>query len=87
MYKISFTNTYIKHLQKLTKNEQKQVARKLSMLANNPAYPSLRTKLVKGQNGIWESSVNMDIRILWKYKGKTIIVTLDVGHHDIFNTF
>ena len=87
MYKISFTNAYIKHLKKLSQPEQRQVAKKLALLAENPAYPSLRTKLVKGQDGIWESSVNMDIRIIWRYKGTTIIATLDVGHHDILKKF
>lgn len=28
-----------------------------------------------------EMSVNMDIRILWKYKDNVIILLLDVGHH------
>ena len=30
---------------------------------------------------MFEMSVNMDIRILWKYENGVIILLLDVGHH------
>jgi len=57
------------------------VLNKLKLLINDPFYPSLRTKKVQGTDGIFEMSVNMDIRILWKYEGDIIILLIDVGHH------
>ena len=82
-FKIVFTKTFEKSLKKLTLAEQKQVANKLKILQTSPFHPSLRTKKIKGFDGLFECSVNMDIRILWRYEGTEIIITLDVGHHSV----
>lgn len=57
----------------------------MSILGRDPFYPSLRTKKMKGYFGEYESSVNMDIRIIWQFDDddNEIIVALDVGHHDV----
>ena len=81
MYKLKYTKEFEKNLKSLTKQEQKLVANKLKLLIQNPFYPSLRTKKVQGLDNIFEMSVNMDIRILWKYENGIIILLLDVGHH------
>lgn len=81
MYELKYTNEFARDLQRLTKAEQKQVASKLKLLVQDPFYPSLRTKKVQGLDGIFEMSVNMDIRILWRYENGVIILLLDVGHH------
>lgn len=86
-YKLSFTPGYLKRIRKLSAAERKQVSKKLELLAENPAYPSLRTKILRGHSGVWESSVNMDIRLIWKYKGDTIIVMVDIGHHDVLKKY
>ena len=36
---------------------------------------------------MFEFSVNMDIRVIWEYDGETLILLLDIGHHDILNQF
>jgi len=82
-FKIVFTKTFEKSLKKLTPAEQKQVAIKLKLLQTSPFRSSLRTKKIKGFDGLFECSVNMDIRILWRYEGTEIIITLDVGHHSV----
>jgi len=82
-FKIVVTKTFEKSLKKLTHVEQKQVASKLKLLHANPYHPSLRTKKIKGLKDLFECSVNMDIKILWKYEGTDIIITLDIGHHSI----
>ena len=84
-YKIVATRTFEKSLKRLTPIEQKQVAEKLKILQTNPRHSSLRTKKIKGFEGLFECSVNMDIRILWRYEGSEIIVILDIGHHSILN--
>lgn len=30
---------------------------------------------------------NMDVRVIWEYDGDTLILLLDIGHHDILNQF
>ena len=81
MYKLKYTKEFEKNLKSLTSQEQKLVANKLRLFVRNPFYPSLRTKKVQGLDNVFEMSVNMDIRILWKYENGIIILLLDVGHH------
>lgn len=81
MYKLKYTKIFEKDLKKLSRSEQKAVAQKLKILVENPFYPSLRTKKVQGLNNVFEMSVNMDIRILWKYENNVIILLIDIGHH------
>ena len=84
-YRIVFTKNFEKSLKKLTPIEQKTVAIKLKRLQINPTHPSLRTKKIQGFNDLFECSVNMDIRILWRYEGSKIIITLDIGHHSVID--
>lgn len=81
MYKLKYSKTFEKGLKKLSASEQRSVAQKLKVLMENPFYPSLRTKKVQGIANVFEMSVNMDIRILWRYENGIIILLLDVGHH------
>ncbi len=81
MYKLKYTKEFEKNLKALTNQEQKLVANKLKIFIQNPFHPSLRTKKIQGLNNVFEMSVNMDIRILWKYENGIIILLLDVGHH------
>jgi len=85
MYRIEYTKSFERGLKKLSIYEQRAVANKLKLLQSNPYYPSLRTKKVQGFENLFECSVNMDIRILWRYKGESIIVTIDIGHHSIID--
>ena len=82
-YKLVFSKVFEKSLKKLTREEQRRVAAKLKVLQTDPFYPSLRTKKIKGFEELFESSVSMDIRILWSYKYDAIIITLDIGHHSL----
>lgn len=29
----------------------------------------------------------MDVRVIWEYEGDTLILLLDIGHHDILDQF
>jgi mRNA-degrading endonuclease YafQ of YafQ-DinJ toxin-antitoxin module len=86
-YEIIRSKNFDKHFKKLSKSEQTQVISKLRIFAENPLHPSLRTKHIKGAGGIFEASVNMDIRLIWCYEGDKIILMLDIGHHDILNQY
>ncbi len=81
MYDLKYTKEFKKGLKRLSKAEKKATAQKLKILVQNPFYPSLRTKKVQGFVDIFEMSVNMDIRILWRYEDGTIILLLEIGHH------
>lgn len=86
-YKITYSKAFKKHYKKLSDTEKKQTKKKLKFFIKNPTHPSLRTKKIQGTDGIWESSVNMDIRIIWFYENNELIFLLDIGHHDILDKF
>ena len=89
-YTVLLTKDFFHELEKLSAKNQKMVMKKVEMLRNNPFYPSLRTKKVLGigtRDERYESSVNMDIRIIWRFDGRKIILVLDVGHHDVLKKY
>lgn len=81
MYKFKYAKEFEKDFKRLSKTEQKQTISKLKILAENPFYPSLRTKKVQGFDDVFEMSVNMDLRVLWRYEDGVIILLIDIGHH------
>ena len=83
MYKLEPSKAFEKSLKKLSTNEQRIVAEKLKFLIKDPFHPSLRTKKIQRLESVFESSVNMDIRILWMHKGHRLILLIGIGHHDI----
>jgi len=82
-YKIEFSKNFEKQLKKLSQNDQRMVFNKVQLMVQSPFHPSLRTKKIQGIDGLFECSVNMNIRILWKYEDGKIILLLEIGHHDI----
>lgn len=86
-FKITFSDAFKKHYKRLSDIEKKQTKRKLQLFVDNPTHPSLRTKKIQGATGLWESSINMDIRIIWFYGNNELIILLDIGHHDILNKY
>lgn len=86
-FRLTASKQFKKQYQRLTPQEQKQVQKKIAILAENPWHPFLRTKRIQGQDELFECSVNMDIRIIWEHLGDQIILMLDVGHHDILKQF
>ena len=83
------TKTFLKELAKLSDEEKDLVMDTLEILAQDPFYPSLRTKKMrlKKKKGLYESSVNMDIRFFWKFQDNQIILLADVGHHDVLKKY
>ena len=86
-FKFTFTDRFKKHYKNLTAIEKKQLKNKLILLSEDPAHPSLRTKKIQDTDDLYECSVNMSIRIIWYYEDKTLIIIVDVGHHDILKQF
>lgn len=80
-YSIQFADSFVKRYRKLTRQEQKQVDEKLRLLAIDPWHPSLRVKKIQGTRE-FEASVNRDIRMAFLFYDGSVIVMLDVDHHD-----
>ena len=87
MLQITFTDRFQKHYKDLTANEKKLFKSKLTLFAENPLHPSLRTKRIQGTADLFEFSVNMDIRVIWFYEGDNLVALVDIGHHDILKHY
>ena len=87
MFKLIPDKHFSRGYRKLPSSLQKQIDNKLIRLAENPGHPSLRTKRIQGTERLYESSVNMDVRLVWHYEEDQLIVLLDVGHHDILKLY
>jgi len=96
-YRLVPEKQFTRELSAMSNTDQKIVHSKLNLLADNPFYPSLRTKKLEGRTGYYESSVNMSIRIIWEFVNDDvdvyrdpnirIISLLDVGQHDILKKY
>jgi mRNA-degrading endonuclease RelE of RelBE toxin-antitoxin system len=84
-YEILFSTRFKKSFSKLQDQEKKLFYNKLSLFIENHRHPSLRTKKIKGNEILFESSINMSIRVIWTYKNENLILMIDIGHHDILN--
>jgi mRNA-degrading endonuclease RelE of RelBE toxin-antitoxin system len=82
-YEILFSSRFKKSFSKLQDTEKKIFYEKLSLFIENHRHPSLRTKKIKGSEILFESSINMSIRVIWTYQGENLILLLDIGHYDI----
>lgn len=83
-FKFEPTPKFIRQLKKLPSDVQSKVKEKLKILQEDPSHPSLRTKR-HSSSGYFESSINMNYRILWDYEGESIILLIMVGEHDVLN--
>jgi len=84
-YKLAPTKQFMKMLKVQPHSLEKQLKKTLSYLQENPAPPSLRSKKYQSIESVWESSINMQYRILWQYgvDQPDTIVLLAVGDHKI----
>ena len=82
-YEILFSSRFKKSFNKLQTNEKKVFYKKLSLFIENHKHPGLRAKKIKGSEILFESSINMSIRVIWTCKDDRMILMLDIGHHDI----
>ena len=87
MYKLLYTQRFKKSFNSLTNIEKVQFKNKMNLFVENFLHPSLRTKKLQGQTELYESSINMDIRIIWYFENEELIVLVDIGHHDILRKY
>ena len=87
MYKLIFTNTYLKKEKKFIKKHpelKERYKKTLSLLMDNPHHPSLRLHKLQGKLSKYYSiSITMSYRIVLDFiiTDKEIIL-LDIGSHD-----
>jgi mRNA-degrading endonuclease RelE of RelBE toxin-antitoxin system len=86
-YEILFSTRFKKSFQQLHVHEKQLFYNKLALFIENQKHPSLRTKKIKGSDILFESSINMSIRVIWTYQNDRIIYMIDIGHHDILKRF
>jgi mRNA interferase RelE/StbE len=84
-YDTHYVDRFLDHFERFTLKEQRMIDRKIDILKSDPDYPSLRTQKLNDDN-LYESSVSMDIRVIWRLKGQ-LMVFEDVGHHDILKIY
>jgi mRNA interferase RelE/StbE len=76
-----FSERFKKDYQLFSDDIRKIINSKLEILYKNPHHPSLRTKKIKGKEDIFETSINMSIRMTWNYyEGKIFLRA--IGEHD-----
>jgi len=87
MYKITYTDRFLKPFRKLSDGEQLLFQKKMEFFINDTLHPSLRTKKIKGHKDLYESSIDMRIRIIWYFENEELIVLVDIGYHDVLNKY
>lgn len=82
-YEILFSSRFRKSFSRLQDAEKKIFYEKLTLFIENHKHPSLRSKKIKGSKILFESSINMSIRVIRTYQDESLILMIDIGHHDI----
>ena len=78
---IEYSDSFHEGVRWLSPETKKQLKKKLELMVENPRHPSLRSKKIQGIDGIFEVSVNMDIRMTWQYTEDGILLR-KIGEHD-----
>ncbi|MHB1347846.1 MAG: type II toxin-antitoxin system RelE/ParE family toxin [Candidatus Humimicrobiaceae bacterium] len=79
--KLFFSERFKKDYKLFSDDIKQLINSKLIIFAENPLHPSLRTKKIKGKEDIFETSINMYIRMTWNYY-EGIILLRAIGEHD-----
>ena len=88
IFKIEFSKEFEKKYAKIVKKDKKikkKIDKAISLLSQNPKYPSLKSHIIQdtkyGQ--VWSSCAAPDLRIFWYYLDDEIIILLvNIGSHD-----
>jgi len=65
----------------LTTSNQQQARKAIRLLRENPRYPGLRVKRIKGTEDNWEARVSRSTRMTVEVHGDLIILR-NIGEHD-----
>ena len=79
--KLFFSERFKKDYKLFSDDIKQLINSKLKIFSENPIHPSLRTKKIKGKEDIFETSINMNIRMTWNYYDGKILLRA-IGEHD-----
>ena len=79
--KILYSDRFKKDYKYLSLEEKKQFKKKIKLMTENLRHPSLRTKKIQGTKGIFETSINMTIRLTWRFVEDGFYLR-GIGPHD-----
>ena len=80
---VVFSERYKRNFKKLRTENKRAAREKLKLFLDDPFRPSFRTKKIQGAAGMWESSINMDVRMTWRWGDEEGVVELsNIGPHD-----
>jgi len=85
-YKILFSKKFLKQLRRFSVQDRRSIFKTIGEIAEEGPHKNkaLRTKPIRGKkHRPYESSVNMDIRLIWVYRDSTTISMVEIGHHNI----
>jgi len=72
-----FRRTY----RELPSNVQRKTDKQIAFLSEKMHHPSLRSKKIKGREGIWEARVDYNYVLTFEIVGDTMFLRV-VGNHD-----
>jgi mRNA interferase RelE/StbE len=78
---IYFSDFFLDSVKRLPVEVKRALKKKLDLLADNPKHPSLKTKKIKGSEDIFETSINMDIRMTREFYEDGVLLR-NIGKHD-----
>jgi mRNA interferase RelE/StbE len=79
--KIKAYERFRRAYRELPPSVQRKIDKQITFLAENIYHPSLRTKKMKGIEGIWEARVDYHHRLTFEIAEDTIFLRV-VGNHD-----
>ena len=78
-----FSERFRRNFKKLRASDKTTAREKMKLFRKDPFHPSLRTKKIRGTPGMWESSINKDVRMTWRWgDGEGVVELSNVGKHD-----
>jgi hypothetical protein len=77
---IYYSELFAHKVKQLSIEERGILKKKLELLMGNPRHPSLRTKKIRCQDGIFEASITMEVRLTWEYTEDGILLH-NIGRH------
>ena len=79
--KLIFTRPFIRDYQNLPAFIQTRADKQLELLLNDPKHPSLRTKKIKKEKGLWEGRITKGFRFSFQIEEDTYLLRR-IGPHD-----
>lgn len=77
-------NSFIEDYEELPSEIKRKTEKALSLLLQNPRYPSLQVKRIQGTKNLWEARIDLKRRITFQWEGSEIILRR-IGWHDIID--